>query len=71
MIRACPNTPCGLPITLKNVGSVPSPWKKAGWTFWQHSQKGTVPGVIDEVDLNVFNRTLDDLKAFVADSRID
>jgi lysozyme len=51
------------------VSSIPSPWKKAGWTIWQHSQKGTVQGVAGEVDLNVFNGTLNDLKTFVTDSR--
>jgi len=52
------------------VDSVPLPWKKAGWTIWQHSQKGTVQGVVGEVDQNVFNGTLDDLKLFIADSHV-
>lgn len=32
------------------------------WHFWQHTDVGTVPGIGEDVDLNVFNGTLDDLK---------
>lgn len=32
---------------------VPKPWTK--WTFWQHSDKGTVPGINGDVDLNWFS----------------
>ncbi|HEX6897240.1 MAG TPA: GH25 family lysozyme [Bryobacteraceae bacterium] len=39
---------------------VPKPWSK--WTFWQHSQTGTIPGIACSVDLNCFNGTLDELK---------
>jgi lysozyme len=33
------------------------------WQFWQHSDVGTVPGIDNDVDLNVFNGTLEDLRA--------
>jgi lysozyme len=33
------------------------------WRFWQHTDVGTVPGIKEEVDLNVFNGSLDELKA--------
>lgn len=33
------------------------------WHFWQHTDVGTVPGIEKEVDLNVFNGTLDDLQS--------
>ncbi len=33
------------------------------WHFWQHTDVGTVPGIKEEVDLNVFNGTLEELQA--------
>lgn len=33
------------------------------WQFWQHTDVGTVPGIEKEVDLNIFNGTLEQLKA--------
>lgn len=33
------------------------------WHFWQHTDVGTVPGIEKEVDLNVFNGTLEELQA--------
>lgn len=32
------------------------------WHFWQHTDIGTVPGINHDVDLNVFNGTLEELK---------
>lgn len=32
------------------------------WHFWQHTDVGSVPGIGEEVDLNVFNGSLDELK---------
>jgi lysozyme len=32
--------------------SVPSPWTR--WTFWQHTDRGAVPGIDGPVDLNLF-----------------
>ncbi len=32
--------------------TVPPPWVR--WTFWQHTDRGTVPGIAGPVDLNVF-----------------
>ncbi len=33
------------------------------WHFWQHNDKGKVNGISGEVDFNVFNGNLDELKA--------
>jgi lysozyme len=33
------------------------------WTFWQHTDVGTLPGIEGHVDLNVLHGTLDDLRA--------
>ena len=33
------------------------------WHFWQHTDVGNVPGIEQEVDLNVFNGTLEELQA--------
>lgn len=41
---------------------LPAPWTT--WTFWQHSETGTVPGISGKVDLDTFNGTIDDLRAF-------
>lgn len=50
--------------------NVPSPripannWGGHGWTFWQQTGKGVVPGIRDEaasVDLDIFRSTLHDL----------
>lgn len=41
---------------------LPRGWFK--WTFWQYSEKGRVNGVNANVDLNVFNGTLEDLYKF-------
>jgi lysozyme len=43
--------------------NIPTPWTR--WLFWQHSSTGTVPGVLGEpTDMNVFDGTLDELRAF-------
>lgn len=35
---------------------------KGQWKFWQHTDAGTLPGIREQVDLNVFNGTLEELK---------
>ena len=35
------------------------------WIFWQHTDYGTVPGIENNVDLNVFNGTLDELNNYL------
>ena len=37
-------------------------FKEGEWRFWQHTDGGKLPGIREQVDLNVFNGTLDDLK---------
>ena len=32
------------------------------WHFWQHTDIGSVPGIHHDVDLNVFNGSLEDLR---------
>lgn len=41
------------------VPELPNIWKS--WTFWQHTSKGTIPGVTGACDMNYFNGTLQDL----------
>ncbi len=36
----------------------------SGWTFWQHSQSGSVAGIEGTVDLDYFNGSLSELLAF-------
>ncbi len=40
------------------------------WTFWQFTDKGTVAGVQNRVDLNWFHGTEDDLREFVGLDRL-
>ena len=43
--------------------NIPAPWTK--WMFWQHSDTGKVNGVVSsQLDLNVYNGTLDELNQF-------
>ncbi|HEY6038001.1 MAG TPA: GH25 family lysozyme, partial [Kofleriaceae bacterium] len=45
--------------------NIPAPWTK--WLFWQHSDTGKVDGVVSsQLDLDVFDGTLDDLRQFAA-----
>lgn len=48
--------------------SVPSPW--GGWSFWQTSETGKVPGIQGACDKDVFNGSLLDLQNFIAKSII-
>jgi GH25 family lysozyme M1 (1,4-beta-N-acetylmuramidase)/LysM repeat protein len=41
---------------------LPRGWFK--WTFWQYSEKGRINGINANVDLNVFNGTLEELYEF-------
>jgi lysozyme len=47
--------------------TVPAPWR--AWTFWQHTDKGVVPGIEGPVDLDVFAGTFADLEEFARRSR--
>jgi lysozyme len=33
------------------------------WLFWQHNDKGRIPGINEKVDFNVFNGNMDKLKS--------
>ena len=35
---------------------------KGAWTFWQHSDRGQLPGIKEKVDLNIFNGSYDELQ---------
>lgn len=53
------------PLWVAEYG-VQSPKPAAGWpawTFWQYSETGSVPGISGDVDLDVFQGTLDDLRS--------
>ena len=41
---------------------LPSPWTR--WTFWQNSDRGAIDGIPGKVDLDKFNGSLDQLRAF-------
>ncbi len=46
-----------------NPGSSPSTGVWSTWYFWQYSDKGHVPGISGNVDLDVFNGDLSALEA--------
>lgn len=52
------------------ISIIPSPWKKSGWTIWQHSEKGQIPGIDGDVDLDRFNTVLSDIREFIENSKI-
>ena len=33
----------------------PKGWRYGNWNFWQHTNKGRIPGISGDVDLNFFN----------------
>ena len=35
---------------------------RGSWAFWQHSDIGQLPGIIENTDLNIFNGSYEDLK---------
>ena len=41
--------------------TLPAPWTR--WTFWQHTDRGAVPGIEGPVDLDMFAGTLGELHA--------
>ena len=41
--------------------TVPPPWSR--WTFWQHTDRGAVPGIVGPVDLDLFAGELGELTA--------
>jgi len=49
--------------------TVPSPWTR--WTFWQHTDRGTVPGIDGPVDLNLFAGDYLALEELARRSRLD
>ena len=55
-------TPLWLSHYTNGCPNLPIPW--ADWAIHQYTDRGTVPGISGGVDLNRFNGTLADLKAF-------
>jgi GH25 family lysozyme M1 (1,4-beta-N-acetylmuramidase) len=55
------------PIWVASVGNTSTPnlpgWDH--WTFWQYSFNGKVNGITTDVDLNIFDGSIQDLDAFV------
>jgi lysozyme len=41
---------------------IPAPWTR--WTFWQHTDHGTVNGISGPVDMNRYNGSLAELRAY-------
>jgi lysozyme len=60
------------PLWIANIGTscpkVQPPWSK--WVFWQYSWTGVVPGIGIKCDVDFFNGTLAQLKAFAKDGTL-
>jgi lysozyme len=56
------DTPLWLAAYVSPCPNTPDPW--TSWTMWQYSSTGSIPGISGNVDLDEYNGTLDDLKAF-------
>ena len=54
---------CPLWVAHYTANAPRQPRGLAGWTFWQYTSKGSVPGITGAVDLDYFSGTLEDLKA--------
>jgi GH25 family lysozyme M1 (1,4-beta-N-acetylmuramidase) len=55
------------PLWIAHFTNAPQPRFPNVWssfTFWQHSEKGRVPGVTGDCDLDRFNGSMDGLRAF-------
>jgi lysozyme len=58
----------GYPLWIAHYSSAAPPEMAGGWpgwTFWQHTEAGHLPGVAESVDLNRFNGTREALLRFV------
>lgn len=42
---------------------------KGQWKFWQHTDAGTLPGIKEQADLNVFNGSMEELEALLIPQR--
>ena len=57
----------GVTFWLRSVAApVHETYPRQGWTFWQYSGTGQVPGIAGKVDLNVFGGTARQWAAFVS-----
>lgn len=55
---------CGLNYAFYGVvpPTVPKPWDT--WAIWQYSDRGSLPGLVKAVDLDLFNGTIDQLRKY-------
>ena len=42
---------------------VPQPGYQGEWSFWQHTDRGVLPGIEEKTDLNVFHGTMKELQS--------
>ena len=49
---------------------LPGAWNGKEWSFWQHSEKGQVPGIEGPVDLNAFRGSPADLRRFACSTTV-
>lgn len=56
------NNPMWVAAYTSHCPDLPAPWMR--WTFWQHTDSGTVAGIPGKVDMNKFNGDLAALQAF-------
>jgi lysozyme len=61
------NQPLWLAHYTRSCPTIPQPWTQ--WTFWQHTDRGVVPGIDGSVDLNLFAGDYFALEEFARRSR--
>jgi GH25 family lysozyme M1 (1,4-beta-N-acetylmuramidase) len=47
-----------------NCPSTPNAW--GGWTMWQYNDNGSIPGIAGNVDVDMFNGTMEQLQALAS-----
>lgn len=52
--------------TEKDAPTIPNVWTNNGWDFWQRSAKYTEKGILGNVDHDLFDGDINDLKEFAA-----
>jgi lysozyme len=55
------NQPLWIAHYAQDCPTLPLPWTR--WTFWQHTDRGAVPGIEGPVDLDLFAGSLGELRA--------
>ena len=67
IIQDTANWGCDYPLWIDQPGKLwpKQVWPWAGWAFWQHSYQASMPGIQNEVGMNWFNGSKEDLRNLI------